>query len=102
MHYSFKRCRYLLQVDVVQVVACSHRLHHPALGGVEVQGEERRLRHVQELGQGPGREAAVSLEHHLRLQHVAVEAAGSNREITTVPDLYWKTLSEKEQTRTAT
>jgi len=64
---------YLLQVDVVQVVARVHGLHHPALGSVEVQGEERRLRHVQELGHGAGRERPVGLEHHLGLQHVAVK-----------------------------
>lgn len=75
--------RYLLQVDVVQVVAGVHRLHHPGLGSVEVQREERRLRHVQKLGQGAEGEAAVSLEHHLGLQHVAVEAGRNKRTLIT-------------------
>jgi len=66
---------YLPQVDVVQVVARAHRLHHPALGGVEVEREQGGLGHVQELGHGPRGQAAVGLEGHLGLQHVAVEAA---------------------------
>lgn len=64
---------YLLQVDVVQVVAGANGLDHPALWSVQVQGEERGLRHVQELGHGAGRERTVSLEGHLRLQHVTVK-----------------------------
>lgn len=70
------RLLHLLQVDVVQVVAGAHRLHHPALGGVEVEGEQGRLRHVQECGHGAGREAAIGLERHFRLQHVTVETGG--------------------------
>lgn len=64
----------LVQVDVVQVVAGVHRLHHPALWSVQVQGEQGGLRHVQELGHGARGEAAIGLEQHLRLQHVTVEA----------------------------
>lgn len=74
--------RYLLQVDVVQVIAGVHRLHHPALRSVQVQGEERGLWHVQELGHGAWRETAVGLEGHLRLQDVTVEAAGGEKRST--------------------
>lgn len=70
---------YLLQVNVVQVIAGVHRLDHPVLGRVEVQGEEWRLRHVQELGHRARREAAVGLKDHLWLQHVPVEAARRHR-----------------------
>lgn len=69
-----------MQVDVVQVVPGAHGLDHPALGGVEVQGEEGRLRHVQELGHGARRETAVSLKRHLWLQHVTVETGGKQEE----------------------
>lgn len=71
---------YLVQVDVVQVVASTNRLHHPALGSVEIQGEEGRLRHVQELGHGAGRETAVGLEGHLGLQHITVKTGGKSQE----------------------
>lgn len=70
---------YLLQVDVVQVVPGAHRLDHPAFGSVEVQGEEGRLRHVQELGHGAGRETTICLKHHLWLQHVTVETGRKHR-----------------------
>lgn len=70
---------YLLKVDVVQVVSGVHGLDHPALGSVEVQGEEGRLRHVQELGHRAGRETAVGLKHHLRLQHMAVKTGRKHR-----------------------
>lgn len=74
--------RYLLQVDVVQVIAGAHWLHHPALRSVQVQGEERGLGHVQELGHGAWRETAVGLEGHLRLQNVTVETADGERRST--------------------
>lgn len=69
-----------MQVDVVQVVAGANRLHHPALGSVEIQGEEGRLRHVQELGHGARRETTVRLERHLGLQHVTVKTGGKSQE----------------------
>lgn len=50
-----------------------YRLHHPALRGVEVECEEGSLGHVQELSQGTRGETTVSLEQHLRLQHIPVE-----------------------------
>ena len=71
---------YLLQVDVVQVVTCVNRLYHPALGGVQVQGEERRLRHVQELGHRAWNKAVISHEGHFWLQHVPVEARRKERQ----------------------
>lgn len=40
---------YLFEVDVIQIVACVDWLNHPALGSVQIESKQWRLRHIQEL-----------------------------------------------------
>lgn len=40
---------YLFEVDVIQIVECVDGLNHPALGSVQIESKQRRLRHIQEL-----------------------------------------------------
>lgn len=50
---------YLFEVDVIQIVACVDGLNHPALGSVQIERKQRRMRHIQELRHRTGSKAAI-------------------------------------------
>lgn len=69
------RLRYLLKVDVVQVMRAANSLHHPAFWSNHIQREKGRLWDFHKAGNWTRRHCAIGQERHIRLQDKTVKAA---------------------------
>lgn len=72
--------RYLLKVDVIQVMRAADSLHDPALWCDHIKGEKRRLWELCEAGNWSWRHCVVGQETHIGLQDEAVKAVKTNRD----------------------
>lgn len=75
-----KELRYLLQVDVIQVMGAADSLHHPALWCDHIKGKKGRLWEFHEAGSWSWRHCVIGHERHIRLQDKAIKAAKRKRD----------------------
>lgn len=75
-----KELKYLLQVDVIQVMGAADSLHHPALWCDHIKGEKGRLWEFHEAGSWSWRHCVIGQERHIRLQDKAIKAVKANRD----------------------
>lgn len=59
------KLRYLLQVDVIQIMGAADSLDHPTLWCDHIKGEKRRLWEFQEAGDWSCRHCVISQERHI-------------------------------------